>query len=220
MSQILQILVYITIGLPLFLIFVHTMVRIVRHLHKFPMPEFAANIIDNPIRRRIQPPNETAIRHGIEPGMTVLEVGPGNGTYTIATARRVGENGKVTTIDIEPKMIERVNRRSQMEEIRNIEARVADVYELPFDDGFVDVIYMIAVIGEIPAPEQAMREFYRVLSPSGTLVFSELLLDPDYPRAKTLIGKANAASFQLKKKVGNFFYYTLIFEKRLGQKTA
>ena len=220
MSQILQILVYITIGLPLFLIVVHTIVRIVRHFHKYPMPEFAANIIDNPIRRRIQPPNETAIRHGIEPGMTVLEVGPGNGTYTIATARRVGENGKVTTIDIEPKMIERVNRRSQMEEIRNIEARVADVYELPFDDGFVDVIYMIAVIGEIPAPELAMREFYRVLSPSGTLVFSELLLDPDYPRAITLIRLANAASFQLKKKVGNFFYYTLIFEKSLGPKAA
>ena len=220
MSQILQILVYITIGFPLFLIVVHTIVRIVRHFHKFPMPEFAANIIDNPIRRRIQPPNETAIRHGIEPGMTVLEVGPGNGTYTIATARRVGDNGKVITIDIEPKMIERVKRRSQMEEIRNIEAMVADVYELPFDDGFVDVIYMIAVIGEIPAPELAMREFYRVLSPSGTLVFSELLLDPDYPRAITLIRLANAASFQLKKKVGNFFYYTLIFEKRLGQKTA
>ena len=220
MSQILQILVYITIGLPLFLIFVHTMVRIVRHFHKFPMPEFAANIIDNPIRRRIQPPNETAIRHGIEPGMTVLEVGPGNGTYTIATARRIGNNGKVITIDIEPKMIERVKRRTQMEKIENVEARVADVYELPFEDGFFDVIYMIAVIGEIPAPEKAMSEFYRVLSPLGKLVFSELLLDPDYPRAKTLLRKANAASFQLKHKVGNFFYYTLIFEKSLGQKAA
>ena len=182
------------------------------------MPEFAANIIDNPIRRRIQPPNETAIRHGIEPGMTVLEVGPGNGTYTIATARRVGDNGKVLAIDIEPKMIERVKRRSQVEEIRNIEARVADVYELPFEDGFFDVIYMIAVIGEIPVPEKAMREFYRVLSPSGTLVFSELLLDPDYPHAETLIRKANAASFRLKKKMGNFFCYTLIFEKSWGQK--
>ena len=213
-------LILIILGIPVIALLLHTVIRIIRHFYKFPIPEFAANLIDNPLRRRIQPPNEMPIRHGITPGMTVLEVGPGNGTYTIATARRVGENGKVTTIDIEPKMIERVNRRSQMEEIRNIEARVADVYELPFDDGFVDVIYMIAVIGEIPAPEQAMREFYRVLSPSGTLVFSELLLDPDYPRAITLIRLANAASFQLKKKVGNFFYYTLIFEKSLGPKAA
>ncbi|MBW1798568.1 MAG: methyltransferase domain-containing protein, partial [Deltaproteobacteria bacterium] len=78
-----------------------------------------------------------------------------------------------------------------------------------------DVIYMITVIGEIPEPDKAMREFYRVLSPTGTLVFSELLVDPDYPCAKTLIRKANAASFRLKEKVGNFFYYTLILEKSM-----
>jgi len=44
--------------------------------YKFPMPEFLAGLIDNPIRRKIQPPDATAVRHGIEPGMTVLEVGP------------------------------------------------------------------------------------------------------------------------------------------------
>ena len=52
--------------------------------------------------------------------------------------------------------------------------------------GAFDAVYMIAVIGEIPEPERAMHEFHRVLSPSGTLVFSELLLDPDYPLASTL----------------------------------
>ena len=42
---------------------------------------------------------------------------------------------------------------------------------------------MITVIGEIPVPERALREFYRVLNPGGTLAFSEVLMDPDYPRA-------------------------------------
>jgi len=41
------------------------------------------------------------------------------------------------------------------------------------------------------------------------------LNDPDYPRAGTLIRKATPAGFRLKEKVGNFFYYTLIFEKGL-----
>jgi len=65
-----------------------------------------------------------------------------------------------------------------------------------------------------------MKEFYRVLSPSGTLVFSELLFDPDYPRAQTLIRQANAAHFQLKHMIGNVFYYTLIFEKDMRQKVV
>jgi ubiquinone/menaquinone biosynthesis C-methylase UbiE len=205
----------VVIGLPILAIVLHTIIRIVRHFYKFPMPQFMANLIDNPFRRKIQPPDETPAKHGIEPGMAVLEVGPGNGTYTVATARRVGARGKVVTIDIEPRMIERVTRRAQAEGIDNIEARVADVYDLPFEDGTFDAIYMIAVIGEIPEPDRAMKEFNRVLLPSGTLAFSEFLQDPDYPRAKTLIRQAASARFRLKKKAGNFFYYTLIFEKGL-----
>jgi hypothetical protein len=63
----------------------HTLIRIIRHIYKFPMPQFLANLIDNPLRRAIQPPDATAVRHGIEPGMMVLEVGPGNGRYTVAS---------------------------------------------------------------------------------------------------------------------------------------
>jgi len=213
MTQTTRILIYVIVGFPILVVLLHTIVKIVRHFHKFPMPQFLADVIDNPLRRQIQPPAGTAIRHGIEPGMVVLEVGPGSGTYTIAAAQRVGDEGRVMTIDIEPQIVERVRKRIEREGIRNVEARVADVYELPFEEGLFDLVYMIAVIGEIPAPETALREFHRVLSASGTLVFSELLFDPDYPRARTLVRKANAAGFQLKRKVGNFFYYTLIFEK-------
>jgi ubiquinone/menaquinone biosynthesis C-methylase UbiE len=212
-AQPLRILVYLALGLPLLAVILHTVLRIARYFHKFAMPQFMADAVDNPLRRRLQPPDETPARHGIQPGMRVLEIGPGKGTYTLATARRVGESGRVTTIDIEPKMIERVERRAREEGIQNIEARVADEYELPFEDGLFDAIYMIAVIGEIPEPERALNEFHRVLSLHGTLAFSELLSDADYPRRSTLSRLAASAGFSLKKKVGNFFYYTVVFEK-------
>lgn len=215
----LQVLVYILLGLPLMAVALHTLIRIIRYFYKFPMPEFLANIIDNPLRRKIQPPSEMPIRHSIEPGMTVLEVGPGNGRYTIETARRVGNTGKVIAIDIEPKMIERVGQRAQAEGITNLEAKVANVHNLPFEKGTFDAICMIAVISEIPQPERALNEFYRVLKPSGILAFSELLTDPDYPLARTLIRKASRAKFRLKKRVGNFFSYTLVFEKKLQNAT-
>jgi len=212
----LKTLVFIILAIPLGALVLHTVVRIIRFFYKFPMPEFLANLIDNPLRRKIQPPGEMPTRHGIKPGMTVLEVGPGNGRYTLETARRVGSTGNVIAIDIEPKMIERVTQRARTEGVTNLEAKVADIYNLPFEEGVFDAIDMIAVIGEIPEPERAMHEFYRVLKPFGTLAFSELLADPDYPLAQTLIRMACQAKFRLQKKVGGFFSYTVVFEKQQG----
>jgi ubiquinone/menaquinone biosynthesis C-methylase UbiE len=206
-------LLYLIPGLFLILLTWHSLVRLIRHFYKFPMPEFLANLIDNPLRRRIQPPAEMPIRHGVEPGMTVLEVGPGNGRYTLELARRVGDKGKVISIDIEPKMIARVTQRAQTEGVRNLEAKTANVYDLPFEDGTFDAACMITVIGEIPEPLRAMRAIHRVLKPSGTLAFSEAFMDPDYPLQRTLVRQAAQTGYRLKRKVGNFFAYTLLFEK-------
>ncbi len=194
----------------------HTIIRIVRHFYKLPMPEFLANAIDNPLRRRIQPPEEMPLRHGIGPGMRVLEVGPGNGRYTVATARRVGAAGRVVTVDIEPRMLERVQARAEAEGIANVGAWVTSVCSLPFADETFDAIYMITVIGEIPKPLAALKEFYRVLSPSGTVAFSELVMDPDYPLAKTLVRYATMTGYRLRRRVGSFFSYSLVFQKDLA----
>jgi ubiquinone/menaquinone biosynthesis C-methylase UbiE len=191
----------------------HTIVRVVRYFYKFPMPHQLANLIDNPVRRKIQPPGVMPMRHGIEPGMKVLEVGPGNGTYTVETASWVGDDGGVIAIDIEARAIERVEKRALAEGFDNIQARIADVINLPFEDGSFDAVYMMSVIGELPSPQLALMEFYRVLKPAGLIAFSEILTDPDYPLARTIIALATDAGFRLKTQEGNFFSYTLVFEK-------
>jgi len=195
------------------IIVLHTTIRLIRHLYKFPMPQALANLIDNPMRRRVQPPAEMPRRHGLQPGMRVLEVGPGNGRYSVESARELSPGGSLMTIDIEPRMIERVQARAHAEGVTNLEARTADVYALPFADAEFDAAYLITVIGEIPQPERALTEFQRVLKTGGTLAFSELFLDPDYPTRRWLTRLAGQAGFRLKSQSGNFFSYTLVFEK-------
>ena len=168
---------------------------------------------DNPFRQNIFPPEIMPIRHGIEPGMTVLEIGPGNGTYTVETAGWVGDKGRVVAIDIAPQMIERVEASARVAGLDNIEARVADVTDLPFDDSSFDAIYMMSVICEIPAPGLVLAECHRVLKPGGVLAFSEIIVDPDYPLPQTLIDLATTAGFSLKRRTGDVFAYTLVFER-------
>lgn len=99
--------------------------------------------------------------------------------------------------------------------LENIEARTADVFALPFEQGSFDLVTMIAVIGEFPTPDRALAEFHRLLKPDGLLAFSELLLDPDYMLACRLTSLVESAGFRLMSKAGNFICYTLIFEKSL-----
>ena len=209
----LRLLARVLVGLPLLLVAWHSAVRLVRHFHKFPMPQFLASLIDNPLRRRIQPPDDMAVRHGLEQGMQVLEIGPGNGTYTLGAARCVGPAGRLVAVDIEPRMVERVRRRAEAEGAANVDVHLADATHLPFADETFDAAYMITVMGEIPDPVQALREVYRVLSPQGTLACSEVLLDPDYPLPLTLERWAEQAGFRLRQKLGNLWCYTLLFAK-------
>jgi len=37
--------------------------------------------------------------------------------------------------------------------------------------------------------------------------------DPDYPRTQTLVRHAASAGFRLKRQVGHWFSYTVVFEK-------
>ena len=60
-----DILLYVICGLPLLFVILHTIIRIIRYFYKFPMPQALANAIDHPLRRKLQPEYETAVRHGI-----------------------------------------------------------------------------------------------------------------------------------------------------------
>jgi ubiquinone/menaquinone biosynthesis C-methylase UbiE len=180
-------ILYVCIGAVAFVVlWVLVIVRIVRRFYKFPIPEFLTPFIDNPLRRRLQPYEKVVADIGLRTGMKVLEVGPGAGGYTLAAARRVGPTGQIIAIDIEPKIVERLKRRVEKEAVLNVDPRVANIFALSFEAATFDAIYMVTVVGEIPTPMRAMREFHRVLKPGGILGFSELIFDPDYPRPSTI----------------------------------
>ena len=56
--------------------------------------------LDNPIRRLIHDPKKILGGY-IEPGQTVLDIGCGPGTFSIAMAKMVGESGKVIAVDVQ-----------------------------------------------------------------------------------------------------------------------
>jgi ubiquinone/menaquinone biosynthesis C-methylase UbiE len=193
------------------IVFVQTVGRLVRKLYPFPMPAFFAQMLDTPLRRLVTDPAAILERVGIQPGMRVLELGPGPGFFTPEAARWVGPAGKLDCVDIEPALVEKLRAKVRRLGLDNVEARVGDARALSFDDGTFDVVFLITVLAEIPDRVEALREIRRVLKSDGRLSVTEFLPDPDYPLRRTVIRWAEAAGFELAASHGNLFCYTLNF---------
>lgn len=197
------------------LVFVQTILRLIKHYHHVPTPAFATQVLDNPIRRRfIQKPETVAERMHLKPGMIVVEIGPGKGSYTIDVAKRVLTDGKVYAVDIQNTVIDNLRKKVKREGVTNVFPIVDDAYNLSFEDGSVNRVFAIACLPEIPDPVRVLREAHRILREDGLVCLSELLPDPDYPRRKTEIGWAEKAGFELDEMFGNWFIYQLNFRKK------
>jgi ubiquinone/menaquinone biosynthesis C-methylase UbiE len=193
-----------------------TLAKIVRKLVHFPAPAFIGRLLDSGYRRRIQPPAQLIERSGIKKGMQVLDLGCGSGAFTTFIARAVGEKGRVYALDIQADMLKQLeNKLSKPEnkDIQNIKLIEGNAYELPFDNGSLDLVNMVTVLQEIPDRNRALQQVKRVLKPGGFLAVTELFPDPDYPWKSTTIKFGEAAGFVVDKVSGNFFNYTVRFKK-------
>jgi ubiquinone/menaquinone biosynthesis C-methylase UbiE len=179
--------------------------------HSTPCPASLGWLVNNSIRRRYTRP--ALERVGIRHGERVLELGPGPGLFTVDAARRVGSDGRLVAVDIQPKMIAHVRRRVEEAGLTNVETHVASAYDLPLGDGSVDRAFLITVLPEIPDQARALIELRRVLKPGGVLSITEDFMDPDYPLPQTTTRWAETAGFQLAERHGNWWLYTLNFQR-------
>lgn len=206
-------IVWVLLGLIALPILVSIVVRLVRRFYQFPIPAFIVPFIDNPFRRRIQPPEKIVEWMDVKQGMSLLEVGPGPGTFTFAAAMEVGDTGRVYTIDIQETVITSLYAKIEQQGFRNISAEQASAHALPYPDHHFDRVYMVTVLGEIPDKQRALVEFKRVLKDDGYLAVGEIILDPDYPRRGTVTAWCREAGFELAETYGNIMHYLLLFSK-------
>lgn len=192
------------------------LIRIIRKLWHFPAPAFIGRFLDSDLRRWMQPPDKLIERSGIKPGMVVMELGCGSGSFTTFVARVVGEQGKVYAVDIQPEMLVQLKRKLakiENQDITNIELKEASAYNLPFEDESLDLVYMVTVLMEIPDRGRALQEMKRILKPGGILAVTEFLPDPDYPLRSTTIKLGQGEGFVPDGNLGNLWNYTIRFKR-------
>jgi ubiquinone/menaquinone biosynthesis C-methylase UbiE len=146
-----------------------------------------------------------------QPGETILEVGPGTGYYALAVAEALAPGGTLHILDLQPEMLDHTTRRAREAGIDNVAAREADASRLPYDDATFDAAYLVAVLGEIPDQDAALRELSRVVRPGGRVVVGELFGDPHMVTARALRRRAHDAGLRFERRIGPPFGYFAVF---------
>jgi len=99
-------------------------------------------------------------------GMSVLELGCGAGFFTRELAR---SGADIVAIDVSPELLEIARSNCSAP---NVRYEIQNAYELSYPDAGFDSVVGSSVLHHLET-EEALREIYRVLKPSGTICFTE-----------------------------------------------
>jgi ubiquinone/menaquinone biosynthesis C-methylase UbiE len=184
------------------------------------MPAVEAHHLLNPIRGLALSPGSLVRCLGLKPDFTVLELGPGPGYFSPAVARALPK-GKLVLVDVQQEMLDMARKRLEGKGIGNVEYRRGDAIALPAENESFDVVFLAAVLGEVPDRAACLREIHRVLRPGGLLSVTEYTLgDPHVVPFHELQSSVQAAGFQYCSRHGRLFHYTLGFRKLIGPAAA
>jgi ubiquinone/menaquinone biosynthesis C-methylase UbiE len=145
--------------------------------HQFPLER--RHVLMDEERSRRLPPEPLLRAAGISEGDVVIDIGAGNGFWTIPLSRVVGPSGKVFAADIEPVMLADLRALVKAEGAKNVELAQSEELHVPLADGIADAVLHAFVLHHPSDPIAFLREAGRLLKPGG------LLLEVDWQKRPT-----------------------------------
>ena len=136
----------------------------------------------------------------IQEGMTVLDIGPGMGFFSLPLARMVGQNGKVICIDLQERMIETLNKRARKAGLSDIiRTRLCSNESLHIDDlaGTVDFALAFAIIHEVSDKARLLHEIFYSLKREGRILLAEPVLHVKKDSFNESLSIARSVGFEI-----------------------
>jgi ubiquinone/menaquinone biosynthesis C-methylase UbiE len=141
-----------------------------------------ASWLERPEREAEEAPSKALAALDLKAGMVVADIGAGSGYYTSRMSKLVGATGRVYATDIQPGMIELLNRRIKGEALNNVTPILGTMEDPTLPDASVDLAIMVDVYHELQNPQVFLQKLRQVFKPGGRLVLVEFRKeDPKVP---------------------------------------
>ena len=141
-----------------------------------------AQWLERPEREDEEAPSKAIDALDLKPGMVVADIGAGSGYYASRIAKRVGPTGKVYATDIQPGMIELLDRRIKSEGLTNVTTVLGGMDDPKLPPKSIDLAIMVDVYHELQQPQLFLQRLKDTFKPGGRLVLLEFRKeDPKVP---------------------------------------
>lgn len=121
-------------------------------------------------RDRLNEADEVMNKAGIKPGMTVADIGAGEGYYTIRLAERVGKEGRVLAEDIVPEVRDSLAERVVRERLQSVSVRLGEPADPKLPEDSFDRVLMVHMYHEIEQPYEFLWRMRPALKPDGLVI--------------------------------------------------
>lgn len=105
-------------------------------------------------------------------GSRVLEAGCGVGAQTVTLARN-SPDASITSIDISGISVAEARAKAAAAGVTNVEFQQADIFDLPYETGSFDHIFICFVLEHLSQPVEALQKLKTHLAPGGTITVIE-----------------------------------------------
>ena len=116
---------------------------------------------------------------GVKPGMSVADVGAGEGYYTVRLARAVGPKGRVLAEDIVPDVRDTLSDRVQRESLDNVAVKLGTPDNPMLPHASFDRVFLVHMYHEVASPYAFLWHMREGVKPDGLVV----VVDADRPVA-------------------------------------
>ena len=110
---------------------------------------------------------------GVKPGMSVADVGAGEGYYTVRLARVVGARGRVLAEDIVPEVRDELSDRVQRERLDNVAVKLGTAENPMLPPGSFDRLFLVHMYHEVQSPYAFLWHLREGVKPEGLVVVVE-----------------------------------------------
>ena len=146
-----------------------------------------ANWLERPEREQEERTDLLVEALQIKEGQTIADIGAGSGYFAWRFAKLVGETGKVLAVDIQPEMLEILDKQMEKRGVSDrIEGILGTIKDPKLPPNSADLAIMIDVYHELSHPYEMTVKMVEGLKPGGRLVFVEYRAEDPKVRIKRL----------------------------------